>query len=708
MTGSRLPGPAEGMAGRPDILFPLFAELVSLAGVGPKTAAHFRALNVERPRDLLFTLPYAIVDRRLGDSVQGKESGSIVTVAVTVERHIAAPSRGRPHRVIVSDKSTTFPLVFFHANAEYLQRQLPVGQRRIVSGKLEIFDGVAQIVHPDHILREAEQDELPAFEPVYPLTAGITQKIMAKSVAASLERLPDLPEWIDPALYRQRDWPGWAMAVRRAHHPEGAGDISPEDPARQRIAYDELFAHQLTLSLARLRHRTRPGRSSVASGRFQSRVLAALPYTPTQAQERAIREISDDMAAESRMNRLLQGDVGAGKTLVALMALLVAVEAGGQGVMMAPTEILARQHLEGLRPLAEAAGVVLDILTGRDKGAERRAKLAALAAGDIQILVGTHAVFQKDVEFADLRLAVIDEQHRFGVRQRLELGAKGQKVDILVMTATPIPRSLSLAQYGDMDISVLDEKPPGRTAIKTALIPTDRMDEVTDHLRQAIADGKQAYWVCPLVDESELSDLTAAEERFKRLRATLGEGRVGLVHGQLPPRKKDAAMRDFASGKTSVLVATTVIEVGVDVPNATIMVIERAENFGLAQLHQLRGRVGRGAAASTCLLLYHAPLTESAERRLRILRESEDGFRIAEEDLAIRGAGDMIGTAQSGLPVFRVADLERQAGLMELARNDSRSLLAQDPTLSSERGRAARVLLWLMEQDKAIQLISVG
>ncbi len=703
-----MPGPAEGMAGRPDILFPLFAELVSLAGVGPKTAGHFRALNVERPRDLLFTLPYAIVDRRLGDSVQGKESGSIVTVAVTVERHIAAPSRGRPHRVIVSDKSTTFPLVFFHANAEYLQRQLPVGQRRIISGKLEIFDGVAQIVHPDHILREAEQDELPAFEPVYPLTAGITQKIMAKSVAASLERLPDLPEWIDPALCRQRDWPGWAIAVRRAHHPEGAGDISPEDPARQRIAYDELFAHQLTLSLARQRHRTRPGRSSVASGRFQSRVLAALPYTPTQAQERAIREISDDMAAESRMNRLLQGDVGAGKTLVALMALLVAVEAGGQGVMMAPTEILARQHLEGLRPLAEAAGVVLDILTGRDKGAERRAKLAALAAGDIQILVGTHAVFQKDVEFADLRLAVIDEQHRFGVRQRLELGAKGQKVDILVMTATPIPRSLSLAQYGDMDISVLDEKPPGRTAIKTALIPTDRMDEVTDHLRQAIADGKQAYWVCPLVDESELSDLTAAEERFKRLRATLGEGQVGLVHGQLPPREKDAAMRDFASGKTSVLVATTVIEVGVDVPNATIMVIERAENFGLAQLHQLRGRVGRGAAASTCLLLYHAPLTESAERRLRILRESEDGFRIAEEDLAIRGAGDMIGTAQSGLPVFRVADLERQAGLMELARNDSRSLLAQDPTLSSERGRAARVLLWLMEQDKAIQLISVG
>jgi len=445
------------------------------------------------------------------------------------------------------------------------------------------------------------------------------------------------------------------------------------------------------LALARAVARRGKGRESKGTGALQQQVLAALPYVPTGAQTRAIAEIAADLATPLKMNRLLQGDVGSGKTLVALMALLVAVEAGGQGVMMAPTEILARQHLEGLQPLAESAGVVLEILTGRDKGKEREKKLAALAAGDIQILVGTHAVFQKDVFFDDLRL-----------------GAKGEAVDVLVMTATPIPRSLALAQYGDMDVSVLDEKPPGRTPVQTALVSTERMDEVVGKLRQAVAEGKQAYWVCPLVEESELSDMTAAEERFKRLRAALGEGVVGLVHGQMPPAEKDAAMAKFVAGETQVLVATTVIEVGVNVPNASIMMIERAESFGLAQLHQLRGRVGRGAAASTCLLLFQAPLSETGRRRLEILRETEDGFRISEEDLAMRGAGDVIGTAQSGLPRFRIADLERQAGLMATAQTDARKLLEDDPSLESARGEAARTLLWLMEQDKAIRLISVG
>ncbi|MCB1311109.1 MAG: ATP-dependent DNA helicase RecG, partial [Sedimentitalea sp.] len=408
------------------------------------------------------------------------------------------------------------------------------------------------------------------------------------------------------------------------------------------------------------------------------------------------------------MNRLLQGDVGSGKTLVAFLALLIAVEAGGQLVMMAPTEILARQHLEGLRPLAEAAGVRLEILTGRDKGAERRAKLAALASGETGMLVGTHAVFQGDVVFRDLRLAVIDEQHRFGVRQRKELAEKGVAADVLVMTATPIPRSLALAQYGDMDVSVLDEKPPGRIPVKTAVVSAERIDEVVDHLRRAIAEGRQCYWVCPLVEESESVDLTAAEDRFRHLRAVLGEGVVGLVHGQMPGPEKDAAMAAFQAGETQVLVATTVIEVGVDVPNASIMVIERAEIFGLAQLHQLRGRVGRGSASSTCLLMYRAPLSEGGRRRLEVVRETEDGFRIAEADLAMRGAGDVIGTAQSGLPRFRIADLERQAALMAVAQSDARALLAADPDLTGPRGGAARVLLWLMRQDEAIRLISVG
>ncbi|SNS79924.1 ATP-dependent DNA helicase RecG [Tropicimonas sediminicola] len=696
------------MSGRPSILFPLFAELETLEGVGPKTAKHLAQIDIERPRDLLFTLPHTGVDRRLVPSVRALTLPGTGTVEVEIGRHRQPASRGRPYRVDVEDAETSFQLVFFHANGEYLQRQLPTGQRRIVSGKIELFDGVAQMVHPDHILRPEQAGEIPDYEPVYPLTSGVTLKTMTKAARSALARTPELAEWIDPALAAREGWPDWHAAVTGAHAPQGVRDLSPDAPARRRLAYDELFAHQVTLALARSVERRGKGRASVATGRLQGKVLAALPYHPTGAQERAVREISEDMGGPKRMARLLQGDVGAGKTLVAVMALLVAVEAGGQGVMMAPTEILARQHLDSIRPLAESAGVVLEILTGRDKGAERQAKLAALARGDIQILVGTHAVFQKDVEFKDLRLAVIDEQHRFGVAQRMELGAKGHAVDVLVMTATPIPRSLALAQYGDMDLSVLDEKPPGRTPVKTALVSTDRIDEVVDHLRRAVAEGKQAYWVCPLVEESETVEMTAAEDRFRHLRATLGEGRVGLVHGQMPPAEKDAAMARFVEGETSVLVATTVIEVGVNVPNASIMVIEQAESFGLAQLHQLRGRVGRGAAASTCLLLYQGPLGETARRRLEILRETEDGFRIAEEDLAMRGAGDLIGTAQSGLPKFRIADMERQTGLMQMAQQDARRLLAYDPTLQGERGQAVRVLLWLMEQDKAIRLISVG
>ncbi len=694
--------------GRPETLFPLFAGLETLEGVGPKSAKLLADTGINTPRDLLFSLPYTGIDRSRRASVREVAAPGVATVEVEVAAHFPPKIKGRPYRVMVRDAGIEFQLVFFHAKGDYLQKLLPTGQRRVVSGKVEIFDGVAQMVHPDHVLRLDEAGELALFEPVYSLTAGISQKLMAKAVHSALSRAVALPEWIDQSQKAREGWPDWQQALQIAHAPATMADCDPEHPARQRLAYDELMAHQLTMALARTRLQRSRGIASVATGRLQGKVLATLPYQPTAAQERAVGEISADMALPRRMNRLLQGDVGSGKTLVALMALLVAVEAGGQSVMMAPTEILARQHLDSLRPLAEAAGVVLEILTGRDKGAERAAKLAALASGDIQILVGTHAVFQKDVAFADLRLAVIDEQHRFGVAQRMELRDKGAAVDMLVMTATPIPRSLSLAQYGDMDISILDEKPAGRLPVKTALITTGRMDEVVAHLARAIAEGRQAYWVCPLVEESELVDMTAAEERFKRLRVALGDGKVGLVHGQMPPAEKDAVMARFVAGTLAVLVATTVIEVGVNVANASIMVVERAESFGLAQLHQLRGRVGRGTAASTCLLMYQAPLGEVALRRLTLLRDTEDGFRIAEEDLAIRGAGDLIGTAQSGLPRFRIADLERQAGLMAVAQSDARALLAGDPGLVSPRGKAARVLLWLMEQDKAIRLISVG
>ncbi len=693
--------------GRPEILFPLFAPLDTLDGIGPKTAKLYAGIGVESPRDLIFTLPASGLDRTRRASIRDVPLPGPATVEVVIGLHRKPAGRG-PYRIEVEDAKTAFQLVFFHARGDYLERAHPPGSRRVVSGKVELYDGVAQMAHPDHMLPPDEAATIPAFEPVYPLAQGLTQRGVHKAVASAMTRAAYLGEWIDLDLVKERAWPAWFDAIHAAHAPSGPGDLGRATKPRERLAYDELFAHQLTLSLARAHRRRKPGLSSTGHGRLRNKVLAALPYRPTGAQIRAVDEIVADMAAPHRMNRLLQGDVGSGKTLVAMLALLVAVEAGGQGVMMAPTSILASQHYLNLRPMAEAAGVVIEILTGADKGAERRAKRAALARGDIQILVGTHAVFQDDVDFADLRLAVVDEQHRFGVRERVRLSQKGEAADILVMTATPIPRTLSLAQYGDMDLSVLDEKPPGRQPVKTALISTARIDEVVAHLRRALDEGRQAYWVCPLVEESEVYDATAAEERFRMLRAALGEGKVALVHGQMPPREKEAAMAAFKAGDTRVLVATTVIEVGVDVPNASIMVIEQAEIFGLAQLHQLRGRVGRGSAASTCLLLYRAPLGETARRRLEVMRQTEDGFRIAEADLAIRGAGDVIGTAQSGLPRFRIADLETQAGLMALAQRDARALLALDPDLQGARGQSARVLLWLMEQDKAIRLLEVG
>ncbi|WP_299133891.1 ATP-dependent DNA helicase RecG [uncultured Amaricoccus sp.] len=692
---------------RPDILFPLFAELTGLDGIGPKLARLFARLGIEKPADLLFTLPVSGVDRRLRASIREIALPGVATVEVEIGLHHPGATRTRPYRIHVRDALTEFQLVYFHPRAEWLRATFPAGQRRIVSGRVELFDGIAQMAHPDHVLRPGGGERLAEFEPVYPLTEGLTQRAVTRAVAEALIRVRPLAEWIEPSLKARRRWPDWDAALTAAHAPGGPADLAPTAPARERLAYDELFAHQVTLALARAHMKRPKGHVTAGDGHLRAAVLAALPYRPTGAQTRAVAEITGDMATPVRMNRLLQGDVGAGKTLVGLLAMLAAVEAGGQAALMAPTEILARQHHASLAPLAEVAGVRLGILTGRDKGAERAAKLASLASGEIAILVGTHALFQKEVEFRDLRLAIIDEQHRFGVRQRMDLGAKGEAADILVMTATPIPRSLALAQYGDMDISVLDEKPAGRRPIETALVSSSRIDQVIERLRAALAAGRQAYWVCPLVEESEVAEMTAAEERHRALTLALGPG-VGLVHGQLPPAAKDAAMADFVAGRSRLLVATTVIEVGVDVPDASIMVIEGAQHFGLAQLHQLRGRVGRGPEASTCLLLYDPPLGEAARARLETMRRTEDGFAIAEEDLRLRGAGDLIGTQQSGLPRFRIADLEAQTELMRTAQTDARLLLSQDPDLTLPRGQATRVLLWLMERDKAIRMLSVG
>ncbi|MEM6622379.1 MAG: ATP-dependent DNA helicase RecG [Pseudomonadota bacterium] len=695
--------------GRPEILFPLFAPLTGLPGVGPKIEKLFERLDITLPAHLALTLPVNVEDRRLRDSLDGVVSGEMVTVLGEIGRHVPGRTSSQPYRIQVVGAGTTFELIYFRAKRDWLEQSLPPGARRVISGRIETWEGRLQMPHPDHVLTEEQADTLPPWEPVYPLTQGLSQRVYARAVQGLLAELPDLPEWQANAATGDRNWPGWAAAVREAHAPQGLDALAPGAPARARLAYDELLSHQLALQLVRARMRRGKGQVNAGDGHLRDKAMAAFGHPPTGAQTRAMAEISGDMSAETRMMRLLQGDVGAGKTLVALSAMLQAVEAGGQAAMMAPTEILARQHAAGLADLAQAAGVHLTLLTGRDTGAQRREKLEAMAQGRAQLIIGTHALFQKGVEFQDLRLIIVDEQHRFGVRQRMELAAKAPAgADVLVMTATPIPRTLALAGFGDLDISVLDEKPPGRQPVETALVSMARTGDVVARLRAVLAEGQRAYWVCPLVSESDATEMVAAEARYADLVQSLGAERVRLVHGQMPPDQKDAAMADFQAGRAQVLVATTVIEVGVDVPEATIMVIEQAERFGLAQLHQLRGRVGRGRARSYCLLLYAPPLGEAARSRLEIMRETEDGFRIAEEDLRLRGAGDVLGTQQSGLPKFRIADIARDTELMALARDDARMVLSTDPDLTSDRGNALKALLYLMARDESVRLLRAG
>ena len=691
---------------RPAILDPLFAPLTALSGIGAQLAKLFERLAGPLVVDLLWHLPSGIVDRRASPPINELQPDQIVTIAVRVEAH--QPGRGpRPYRVICADTTGRLTLTYFNVKGDYLARLLPVGAERVVSGRVEFYNRAPQIAHPDLVLRPDELDRLKPIEPVYPLTAGLAPRVVQRAVAAALDRAPDLPEWIDPALGERRLWPPWAAAVRRVHSPTSEADLSPTEPARERLAYDEVFASQLAVALVRARRHREKGRAIVGSGALTGPVEAGLGFALTGAQRLAIAEIAADMAQPRRMMRLLQGDVGSGKTVVALLAMLAAVESGGQAALMAPTEILARQHHATLQRHAAAAHVEIGFLTGREKGRARSSMLASLASGLTPVVVGTHALLQPDVEFRDLALVVIDEQHRFGVEQRLALSAKGRDADTLLMSATPIPRTLMMTAYGDLDVSRLTEKPPGRRAVDTRTVALERLDDVVAAVGRAVAQNAKVYWICPMVEESETADLAAAEERHRAL-APLAPGRVGLVHGRMKAHAKDNAMAAFAGGDMDLLVATTVIEVGVDVPDATVMVIEHAERFGLAQLHQLRGRIGRGDKPSTCLLLYQSPLGAVAKRRLEILRETEDGFRIAEEDLRLRGAGEVLGTRQSGLPSLRLADLAVHDELIAIAHDDARLVLERDPQLESERGHALRILLYLFRRDEAVQYLRAG
>jgi ATP-dependent DNA helicase RecG len=698
---------------RPALLNPLFAPITSLAGVGPKQDRLFRYLlgREETPRlvDLLLHLPASVIDRRARPKIRDAVPGTVVTLEVTVDRHRPTPGRNlrAPHLVYASDETGDVVLTYFRAQPGYVEKLLPVGTKRYVSGTAQMYDGTLQITHPDRVVDEAGFAKLSGIDPVYPLTEGLALGSVRRAMTQALQKLPALPEWISPEVIRRCKFPPIAEALNRVHMPVELTDILPDGPFWSRLAFDELLAGQLALALVRAQLRRPAGDRHAGDGHLRKKIIDALPYALTASQREATAAISDDLRQPVRMLRLLQGDVGSGKTVVALLAAAAVTEVGKQAALMAPTEILARQHIKTITPLAERAGLRVAILTGREKGKERRDILARLEAGEIDFLVGTHALIQDDVTFKALALAVVDEQHRFGVRERLALTAKGETVDVLVLSATPIPRTLVLTYFGDMDVSELREKPAGRQPIDTRAVPDSRLNEVMDAVGRALTAGKLVYWICPLVEESETVNLTDAEHRFESLKARFGD-KVGLVHGKMRGPEKDQVMAQFAAGEIGLLVATTVVEVGVDVPAATIMVIENAERFGLAQLHQLRGRIGRGAEASTCLLLYKEPLNEMSTARLRVIRETTDGFRIAEEDLKLRGEGDVLGVRQSGLPGYRIARSDVHAQLITQARDEALRIMKDNPKLKGARGEALRCLLYLFERDEALPLIGAG
>ena len=690
---------------RPDILNPLFAETDSLDGVGPKLMKPLEKLGLTRLRDVTYHLPERFVTRRAVESLDDAGEGEQVIIALTPTEHRAPYNPGRgPYRVLAQDNIGNICAITFFGRASYTaKKQLPVGERRWIAGRLDRYGDMLQIVHPDHVEKERGANLGRLCEPVYSLASGLTQPRVAGMVEQALKAVPLLPEWIEPTQLEKEGWPDWRDAITLAHKDENAA-------ARDRLAYDELLANALALKLVRADNRRRKGSSLKGDGNLRGKL--DLPFPLTGAQTRSVAEIEGDLAQESPMLRLLQGDVGAGKTVVALKAMLIANEAGKQAALLAPTEILARQHYSTLREMVAPTGVEVAILTGRAKGKEREGILLGLLDGSIDIVVGTHAIFQDTVAYKDLGLVVIDEQHRFGVAQRLQLASKGKRSPhTLAMTATPIPRSLTLAQYGEMDVSRLDELPPGRQAIDTRVVAQDRMEDVVAGVARHIESGQQAYWVCPMVREMDgawqQNDIAAAEARYAALKERFGDA-VTMVHGQLESQVKDANMEAFASGKAKLLVATTVIEVGVDVPSSTLMVIEQAERFGLAQLHQLRGRVGRGSEKSVCLLLRGGELSETGRKRLALMRETQDGFRIAEEDLALRGGGELLGTRQSGDAAFKIADIDQITRLLPVADADARLLMERDGGLTSERGEAARMLLYLFERDWGVQLLRGG
>jgi len=702
---------------RPAEIFQLFASTNSLAGVGAKLASVLEKRAGQHVIDVLRHLPIGLIDRSQRPSLANVDDGTIATFDLLVIKH-DRPPRGirRPYRVFCENETGALELVFFHAHDDYVAKQLPIGERRLISGRVELFQGRVQMAHPDHILPPSQASKMPVFEPIYPLTAGLTPKILRRTITDALTRIPDLPEWIPPSIVQQHGWPNFATAMRAVHAPQNEADLLPTSPVRARLAFDELLANQLAMRM--VRHsaaEATPGRAYCGDGHINRKLRASLPYEMTGAQNRAIDEITSDQAKPKRMLRMLQGDVGSGKTLVALCAMLNAMEAGAQAALLVPTEVLARQHYASIQAMLAPLDIEIGLLLGQGRGTanaktrtatvpvlSRKDTLEKLADSSLSLVVGTHALLSETVAFHDLGLAVVDEQHRFGVRQRILLGEKGAHVDVMVMTATPIPRSLAMTAYGDLDHSRLDEKPLGRLPIDTRVLPSDRLGDVIASLGRALDEGKRAYWICPLVEESDKLDIAAAEDRFATLARALPAITVALAHGKMKAGDRDSAMQAFRDGTVQLLVATTVVEVGVDVPEASIIIIEHAERFGLAQLHQLRGRVGRSNQQSSCLLVYHGALSETAAKRLGVMRDTNDGFVIAEEDLELRGPGEFLGQRQSGMPEFVLADLAAHRDLLSLARSEAGRILEQNDQ------KHMNLLLSLFERDSAVKFLASG
>ena len=692
---------------RPTSLNPLFSPIETLNGIGSRTSVLLKNLCGSKVADLLWHLPSGFIDRRCNTSLRNVTNGQLWTGKVRVVEHVVPRTRKQPYRIVVEADGEQLILIFFKTFGDSLCKTFSVGSEKIISGKIEIFNNTIQMPHPDYVVNAYSPEQMPLIETVYPLTAGITNKMFNKYIFQALQNTPDLPEWLDEHMVQKEKYSSFKQSLWQAHHPQKFEDLSPNNILRRRLAYDELLANQLSLAIVRQRMKKQKGHALIGNGQLQQKLLDILPFELTSAQKRVISEIENDLQSEYRMQRLLQGDVGSGKTVVALITMLRAVECGGQAAIMAPTEILAQQHFESISELCAKIGVKPALLTGNIKGKNRKTLLEDLANGKIQILIGTHALFTEDVLFRDLKYVIVDEQHRFGVKQRLQLSQKGNLCDVLVMTATPIPRTLVLTQYGDMEYSKIDELPPGRLPVTTTVMPLTKIHDMVKALQRRLADGSQAYWVCPLVEESEKIDLSAATERFESLQKIFGSA-VGLIHGKMKESEKDAVMNEFKNGNIKLLVSTTVIEVGVNVPAATVMIVEHAERFGLAQLHQLRGRIKRGNQASSCVLMYGYPLSDVARQRLNTMKHTEDGFIIAEEDLKLRGGGEILGTRQSGFNNFKIADLSVHADLLQTAYKDAALILQSDPELQSPRGQNLRTLLYLFEQDEAIRTYKAG